>query len=94
VSTEPDAATERACVCVRARLCVCACVRVCALRARCSTSNPAHEALVNYEGGPDKSRFSWDPLTTLAVIRGAEAVGTVECSTCDGRNVIDPATGT
>jgi hypothetical protein len=58
-----------------------------------SSSNPCREAIVNYEQGVNKSRYSWDPLTTLVAIRGAEAVGTTECSECDGRNVIDAATG-
>ena len=49
--------------------------------------------MVNYEHGPNKSRYSWDPLTTVAVVRGAEAVGTEECTDCDGVNVIDPKTG-
>lgn len=50
--------------------------------------------MVNYEKGPNKSRYSWDPLTTLVAVRGAEAVGTQECNNCDGRNYIDPNTGT
>ena len=50
--------------------------------------------MVNYEGGPFKSRFSWDPLTTLVAVRGPQAVGTEFCSNCDGRNVIDADTGT
>ena len=27
--------------------------------------NPCAAAMISYERGPDKSRFSWDPLTTL-----------------------------
>ena len=31
--------------------------------------NPCAAAMINYEHGPDKSRFSWDPLTTLVAVR-------------------------
>jgi hypothetical protein len=55
--------------------------------------NPCAAAMINYEGGPDKSRFSWDPLTTLVAVRGAAAVSTKECSDCDGFNAIDPSNG-
>ncbi len=55
--------------------------------------NPCAAAMINYEKGPNKSRFSWDPLTTLVAVRGAEAVSTRECSDCDGVNVIDPTDG-
>ena len=46
------------------------------------------QAVINYEGGPNKSRFSWDPLTTLVAVRGAAAVSTEECSNCNGINVV------
>ena len=50
--------------------------------------------MVNYEGGPDKSRFSWDPLTTLVAVRTIRGVPSVAaCTDCDGINTIDPATG-
>jgi inosine-uridine nucleoside N-ribohydrolase len=58
-----------------------------------STSNPCAAAMINYEHGPDKSRFSWDPLTTLVAVKGAAAGSTKECTGCDGHNVIDPQTG-
>jgi hypothetical protein len=34
------------------------------------SSHTVWAAMINYEGGPDKSRFSWDPLTTLVAVRG------------------------
>ena len=56
--------------------------------------DPCAAALINYEGGPNRSRFSWDPLTTLVAVRGAAAGSTYEChgcagpkGCCDGRNV-------
>ena len=62
--------------------------------------NPCAAALINYEGGPGRSRFSWDPLTTLVAVRGAAGGSTYEChgcasarGCCDGRNVVDPRTG-
>jgi hypothetical protein len=51
-------------------------------------------AMITYEHGPDRSRFSWDPLTTLVAVRGARAVHTAECSNCDGVNVINATDGT
>lgn len=32
--------------------------------------SPCRRAFEDYEGGPNKSRFSWDPLSTLAAVRG------------------------
>jgi hypothetical protein len=58
-----------------------------------STSNPCAAAMINYEHGPNKSRFSWDPLTTLVAVRGAAAAGTEECTDCHGYNEIDPGSG-
>ena len=52
--------------------------------------NPCAAAVINYENGPDKSRYSWDPLTTLVAVRGAAAGSTRECTDCNGYNVIDP----
>ena len=59
-----------------------------------SSKNPVKIAMVSFEGGPNKSRFSWDPLTTLVAvrsIRGAPGVGT--CTDCDGDNVVDADKG-
>jgi inosine-uridine nucleoside N-ribohydrolase len=56
-------------------------------------TNPIRAAMISYEHGPDKSRFSWDPLTTLVAVRGAEGASCSECTNCDGINVIDPRTG-
>jgi len=58
-----------------------------------TTKNPCREAMVNYEKGPNKSRFSWDPLTTLIAVRGPEAGSCSECTNCDGKNLINPETG-
>ena len=53
--------------------------------------------MINYEKGPNKSRYSWDPLTTMVAVRGAVAVFTAECDTaaggqrdCHGYNQIKP----
>ena len=56
-------------------------------------SNPCRAALENFEGGPNKSRFSWDPLTTLAAVRGAAGAHCSHCTNCTGHNVIDQDTG-
>jgi len=59
-----------------------------------SESSPVRAAMVSYEGGPDKSRYSWDPLTTLVAVRTIGGVPSVAaCTNCDGANVIDAATG-
>lgn len=56
--------------------------------------NPCAAAVIAYEGGPNKSRYSWDPLTTLVAVRSIAGVPSVAaCSDCDGFNVIDPKTG-
>lgn len=55
-------------------------------------SNPCRQAYIDY-GGPDKDRFSWDPLTTLLAVRGVEAVGSAVCTGCDGVNAVDGDTG-
>eukprot|EP01052_Picozoa_sp_SAG31_P033861 SAG31_NODE_3882_length_3789_cov_1.497561_2_plen_516_part_00 len=57
------------------------------------TRNPCAAAMINYENGPFKSRFSWDPLTTLVAVRGAAAGWTKECEHCNGVNAIDPNSG-
>lgn len=50
--------------------------------------------MVITEGGPYKSRCSWDPLTTLVAVRGIEGVPSVAaCTNCDGANKIDAASG-
>ena len=56
-------------------------------------TNPIRAAMISYEHGPNKSRYSWDPLTTLVAVRGAAAASCSECTDCDGKNVIDPETG-
>ena len=67
--------------------------------------NPCAAAMENYERGPNESRMSWDPLTTLTTlttlatlttlvaVRGARAASTRECTDCDGHNTVDPLTG-
>lgn len=42
---------------------------------------------------PTKGRWSFDPLTTLAAIRGVDKVGLVDCTYCEGKNYVDPVTG-
>ena len=55
-------------------------------------SNPARAAFINYEGGKNKSRFSWDPLTTLIAVRGVTAGNcSIACNT--GKNNVDSETG-
>jgi len=58
-----------------------------------NASNPIRAAMVSYEQGPNKSRYSWDPLTTLIAVRGAKAGACSECVKCNGKNSIDPITG-
>ena len=78
----------------------------CAVAAECRQTptaarcDPCAAAMIKYEGGANRSRFSWDPLTTLVAVRGAAGGSTHEChgcgtskGCCDGRNVIDPLTG-
>ena len=55
--------------------------------------NPCAAAMINYERGPNKSRYAWDPLTTLVAVKGAAAGSTVECSHCDGINIINKKNG-
>ena len=59
-----------------------------------NATNPVRAAVVNYEHGPNKSRMSWDPLTTLIAVRGAHAGSCSETGSPQGANVIDPINGT
>ena len=36
-----------------------------ALSSCAPATNPCRQAFVDYEGGPNKSRYSWDPLSTM-----------------------------
>ena len=56
-------------------------------------TNPCRAAFISYEGGPNKSRFSWDPLNTLTAVRGPEAGHCQECTHCDGANDVTPEHG-
>ena len=57
-------------------------------------SNPCRRAFRDYEHG-DGSRFSWDPLNTLAAVRGfAGEASCNECVNCSGRNTVDALKGT
>jgi inosine-uridine nucleoside N-ribohydrolase len=57
-------------------------------------TNPCRRAFLDYEGGPNKSRFSWDPLTTLLAVRGVvPSLGIAPCVRCDGVNSVDAKTG-
>ena len=42
--------------------------------------NPCAAAMINYEHGPDKSRFSWDPLTTLVAVRVSTPTPEAHCA--------------
>ena len=55
--------------------------------------NPIRAAFINYEGGINKSRFSWDPLTTLIAVRGVEA-GSCTTSSSTGFNSVNAKHGT
>ena len=57
-----------------------------------SVDNPCRRAFEDYEGGENLSRFSWDPLSTLAAVRGVEGAS-CELSGDDGINTADAATG-
>lgn len=53
----------------------------------CATSsNPCRQAYIDYLGGENRARPSWDPLTTLVAVRGAEAAYLAHCKNCDGKN--------
>lgn len=56
-------------------------------------TNPCRQAMIDYEHGEHKSRFSWDPLTTLVAVRGATGANCSECTDCDGINHVDGNTG-
>ena len=78
----------------------CAVAEACKTKPWTEQCDPCAAALITYEKAPDKSRFSWDPLTTLVAVRGAAAGSTTECTgcdtvkgCCDGYNTIDAANG-
>eukprot|EP00756_Hemistasia_phaeocysticola_P003975 Hpha_TRINITY_DN12563_c0_g1::TRINITY_DN12563_c0_g1_i1::g.50767::m.50767 len=56
-------------------------------------SSPCRAAFVNYCGA-GKSRFSWDPLTLIAAVRGPAGVGTHDCKDCAGHNYVNASSGT
>lgn len=56
-------------------------------------SSPTRAAFENFEGGPNRSRFSWDPLTTLVAVRGPEAAFSSFCDDCAGHNVVNASSG-
>ena len=67
-----------------------------AVLSRCTpASNPCRQAIVDYEGGVGKGRFSWDPLTTLMAVRGAAGVACTACGQgeCAGANSVNASTG-
>ena len=57
------------------------------------TNNPCRQAMIDFEGGEDKGRFSWDPLATLIAVRGPEAAGCETCKNCDGVNSVTAKDG-
>eukprot|EP01063_Lacrimia_lanifica_P001415 TRINITY_DN10717_c0_g1_i2.p1 TRINITY_DN10717_c0_g1~~TRINITY_DN10717_c0_g1_i2.p1 ORF type:complete len:347 (+),score=77.54 TRINITY_DN10717_c0_g1_i2:655-1695(+) len=56
-------------------------------------SSPVRAAFENYEGGPGRPRYAWDPLTTLLAVRGPAAAGLAACSDCAGANTVSGTTG-
>jgi hypothetical protein len=64
-----------------------------ALSSCAPVSNPCRQAIIDFEGGPNKSRYSWDPLNTLMAVRGAAAASCHECTNCSGSNTVDSSTG-
>ena len=56
-------------------------------------SCPSRAAFENFGGGPNRSRFSWDPLSTLVAVRGPEGAYTALCDDCAGHNVVNGTTG-
>lgn len=56
-------------------------------------TNPCRQAYIDYLGGPNRARASWDPMTTLAVIRGEEAAHVHRCRNCNGTNWVDASGG-
>lgn len=65
-----------------------------ALSSCAKPGNPCRQALINFEKGEGRGRYSWDPLTTLFAARDAAAVGCDECAYCDGVNIVQAADGT
>ena len=56
-------------------------------------TNPCRQAYIDYLGGPNRDRASWDPMTTLAVVRGEEAAHVHRCTNCNGTNWVDAGGG-
>ena len=50
-------------------------------------NNPCRKAYIDYRG-PDKDRYSWDPVTTLYAVRGLAAINSTEAGR-GGRNDVD-----
>lgn len=57
------------------------------------TNNPCRAAMINFEGGEGKSRYSFDPLNTLLAVRGAAGASCTACTNCSGVNIVDGNTG-
>ena len=53
-----------------------------------SASNPCRQAYIEYLGGRDRGRSSWDPLTALVAVRGVSAARLGFCENCAGHNVV------
>mmetsp|Transcript_20731 Transcript_20731/g.41094 ORF Transcript_20731/g.41094 Transcript_20731/m.41094 type:complete len:351 (-) Transcript_20731:168-1220(-) len=57
-------------------------------------TNPCRAAFESYSGGEQgQSRYSWDPLSTLASVLGGGAASCEDCDACDGSNSVDANTG-
>eukprot|EP00039_Didymoeca_costata_P012246 m.175554 g.175554 ORF g.175554 m.175554 type:complete len:352 (+) comp15429_c2_seq3:222-1277(+) len=60
----------------------------------CATEeNPCRQAYINYEHGPNRSRYSWDLMATLYAVRGTKGISCHLCDDCDGKNSVDPNSG-
>mmetsp|Transcript_24930 Transcript_24930/g.84015 ORF Transcript_24930/g.84015 Transcript_24930/m.84015 type:complete len:183 (-) Transcript_24930:133-681(-) len=55
-------------------------------------ASPLRQAYVDYGGGVDRGRFSWDLITTHVAAAGG-LPGVRRCSDCGGVNVVDASTG-
>ena len=63
-----------------------------ALSACAMPTSPVRRAYVEFLGGPHRDRFSWDPLTLLVGVRGANGVpGIAGCDGCRGQAIVHPS---
>ena len=55
-------------------------------------ASPLRQAYVDYGGGVDRGRYSWDLITTHVAAAGG-LPGVRRCSDCGGVNVVDASSG-